>query len=339
MAPTIGDDPPRSAAWGYCDRDYSRVPIASPYSFTTAQAHYEALLEETRDAADLRNIRMRRSPPTGAVSTRPRGRLIEHWYALMLSNQVSTILSLLTPEYQARVVQDLYHQGVTNAPQWPSTYCWPEGFIRRWYFAAVNPGINPHQVLVTPELVQILTGVARNFVTQVHVGRTFNMEGAVPRLGADVPRWYGETIGFWDGDALITGRRTSNRGRPTARSSSPTRCKRSRSTRRNATRRARSSASITKRCSPTRRRWSSRSASFAISRKPAGSATGTPYAYVECIQTIYSVNGISTPVAPNTLIQYQVPDMFGQPWAQTWQQYHEQGMTRPESEEDLFNFD
>ena len=25
----------------------------------------------------------------------------------------------------------------------------------------------------------------------------------VPRLGADVPRWYGETIGFWDGDKLV----------------------------------------------------------------------------------------------------------------------------------------
>ena len=30
------------------------------------------------------------------------------------------------------------------------------------------------------------------------------MDGAVPRLGADVPRWYGESIGFWDEDALIT---------------------------------------------------------------------------------------------------------------------------------------
>ena len=71
MAPTIGDDPPRSAAWGYCDRDYPRQAIVSPYSFTTAQAHYEALLQETHGAAVLRNIRMRRSPPTGAVSTRP----------------------------------------------------------------------------------------------------------------------------------------------------------------------------------------------------------------------------------------------------------------------------
>ena len=38
----------------------------------------------------------------------------------------------------------------------------------------------------------------------MHVGRNFNLSGAVPRLGADVPRWLGETIGFWDGDALIT---------------------------------------------------------------------------------------------------------------------------------------
>ena len=30
------------------------------------------------------------------------------------------------------------------------------------------------------------------------------LEGVVPRLGEDVPRWYGETIGFWDEDVLIT---------------------------------------------------------------------------------------------------------------------------------------
>ena len=30
------------------------------------------------------------------------------------------------------------------------------------------------------------------------------MDGPVPRLGEKVPRWYGETIGFWDQDTLIT---------------------------------------------------------------------------------------------------------------------------------------
>jgi hypothetical protein len=44
----IGDDPPASAPWGHCDRDYPRASIVSPYPFETAQAHYEALLEETR---------------------------------------------------------------------------------------------------------------------------------------------------------------------------------------------------------------------------------------------------------------------------------------------------
>ena len=37
-----------------------------------------------------------------------------------------------------------------------------------------------------------------------HIGREFNEEGVVPRLGPDVPQWLGETIGFWDGEALIT---------------------------------------------------------------------------------------------------------------------------------------
>ena len=59
-------------------------------------------------------------------------------------------------------------------------------------------------LIVTPTMVQMMAGVADNFVTNIHIGREFRMDGAVPRMGADVPRWYGETIGFWDNDALIT---------------------------------------------------------------------------------------------------------------------------------------
>src|SRR6188474_2327921 len=46
--PLIGDDPPRSAAWGFCDRDYPRTEIVSPYGFKTAKEHYAALLAETK---------------------------------------------------------------------------------------------------------------------------------------------------------------------------------------------------------------------------------------------------------------------------------------------------
>ena len=34
--PLIGDDPPRTAAWGFCDRDYPREQIVSPYGFAMA---------------------------------------------------------------------------------------------------------------------------------------------------------------------------------------------------------------------------------------------------------------------------------------------------------------
>ena len=44
----IGDNPPESGAWGYCDRDYPREEIVSPYGFKTAKEHYAALLAEVR---------------------------------------------------------------------------------------------------------------------------------------------------------------------------------------------------------------------------------------------------------------------------------------------------
>ena len=102
------------------------------------------------------------------------------------------------------MVQQMYHEVVNAASQWPSQYCWPEGFMRRFDPVATQAQINPSFFVVTPKLVQISTGVARNFVTNINIGREFRMDGDVPRLGADVPRWYGETIGFWDKDALIT---------------------------------------------------------------------------------------------------------------------------------------
>jgi hypothetical protein len=38
------------------------------------------------------------------------------------------------------------------------------------------------------------------------------------------------------------------------------------------------------------------------------------------------------------VIEYEVPDMYGRPWAAIWEKYFEQGMSRPD-EEDLFNFE
>ena len=42
----IGDNPPGTAAWGYCDRDYPRSAMISPYNFENAETHYQTLVEE-----------------------------------------------------------------------------------------------------------------------------------------------------------------------------------------------------------------------------------------------------------------------------------------------------
>ena len=333
--PVIGDDPPRTAAWGYCDRDYPREAIVSPYAFATAEAHYAALLAEAR---------ARGGPTEHSYATVPAelggryGRVnlemaFGTWYG-MVWNQLSTILSLLTDEYQTRMVQQLYHEGNTNAAQWPGQYCWPEGFMRRFHFA----GTQEHQVIVTPKLVQIFSSSAGNFMTNIHVGREFNMEGEVPRLGADVPRWYGETIGFWDGDALITW--TSNIQGWLSHGNFEFSNK----------------LQTIEIYSPTRDAQGdviglSHEAVFYDPealvepvrivrnfRKLGDVDAGDPLAYVECIQSIFPIEGRATPVPPRSVIEFEVPDMYGRPWAQIWEKYWEQGMQKPAGE-DIFSFE
>jgi hypothetical protein len=333
----IGKDPPRTAAWGYCDRDYPREGIVSPYKFKTAQEHYEALLAETKKRGGPTKHTYKTVP--GEINGRyAPGGFLDNWYSAMLTVQLPTVLSVLTPEYQKRFVQDMYHQGNTNAPQWPSQYCWPEGFMRRWYSAAIQ---FPQTVIVTPSLVHIEAGVADNFITNIHVGRTFNMDdvpnGGVPRLGPPVPRWYGETIGFWDKDALITW--TSNiqgwAGHGVFEFSSklqtieiytPMRDKAGKITALNHESIFYDPEAFVE---PIR-----------IVRNYArlsGFEEGDPPPFIECIATIFPVKGHATPLTPGAKFEYEVPDMFGRPWAHLWEEYFENGMQRPE-ENDIFDF-
>ena len=123
----------------------------------------------------------------------------------MAYNQIPTILSLLTPEYQQAHGAEDVSRGV-NARVAVAVAVLLAGRLHAPLRSGGHAGADQSAFIfvVTPQLVQISTGVARNFVTNINVGREFRMDGDVPRLGADVPRWYGETIGFWDKDALIT---------------------------------------------------------------------------------------------------------------------------------------
>jgi hypothetical protein len=333
FAPTIGSDPPRSAAWGYCDRDLPRSAMVSPYGFKTAQEHYDALMAETTKRGGPTQHTYATVPGEISGMYAP-GNIFDNWYSFMAAVQFPTVLSLLTPEYQTRLVQDAYHQGNTNAPQWVSQYCWPEGFMRRWYAFSIQ---FTQQVVVSPNLVQIMAGVADNFITNIHVGRKFRMDGNVPRLGPDVPRWMGETIGFWDKDALITW--TSNVQGWSAHGA----------------------FEFSSKMQTIEIYTPIRDASKQIIglnheavfydpealvepiriirnyQRTSSLDTGDPIQYIKCIPTIMPVKGHATAVAPGQVIEYEVPDMYGRPWAKMWEKYFEQGMQKPK-EDDIFDF-
>src|SRR5690606_41458526 len=65
---------------------------------------------------------------------------------------------------------------------------------------------------------------------------------------------------------------------------------------------------------------------------------GDPYIFIECVQTIFPIDGVATPVTPGRVIEYEVPDMYGRPWGYLWEKYFEQHMERP-TDEDLFDFE
>jgi uncharacterized protein YukE len=324
-----------TAAWGYCDRDYPREAIVSPYEFQSAADHYAALLAETRS---------RGGPTEHTQATLPGewngryGRIslemaFGTWYG-MLWNQIPTILSLLTEEYQTRMVQQVFHEGNSNTVHWPGQYCWPEGFMRRFHFA----GTGEHQIMVTPKLVQILTSSSGNYITHIHVGREFDTSGAVPRLGADVPRWYGETVGFWDGDTLVTW--TSNIQGWTSHGVFE----------------FSNELQTIEIYTPNR---DTTGAFLGLNhetvfydpdalvepvrivrdfKKQSDFDEGDPYVFPECLQTIYPIDGLATPVAPPAVIPYEVLDMYNRPWAQLWDKYREQDMEKPQPA-DIFNFE
>jgi hypothetical protein len=257
----------------------------------------------------------------------------ESWYTMRF-NQVPTTLSLLTPDYQTRFMQQAYHQGKSSAPQWPAQYCWPEGFMRRWHVEAVRD----HHISVTPEAVQILAGVADNFITIIRIGAEFKMDGPVPYLSEQVPRWYGETIGFWDRDALITW--TSNVQGWTVHGA----------------------FEFSNRLQTIEIYTPDRNGDgelvginheaifydpealvepIRIVRnlvKVGGARDSVPYVYVECVQAIFPIDGIAAPVAPGSVIEYQVLYMYDRPWARIWELYFEIDMKRPVTD-DILSFD
>lgn len=177
----------RVGQWGDCSVDRDAADIVSPYSFKTAAEHYAALMAEAK-AHGGPTQHTRRTLPDWDGWYR-RGDRKDQWiYGADL--QTATMISLLTPEYQKRMTQMNYHEAVSNSPQWNASFCYPEGLMRWWS----GPAIRDIEVLTTPHEVQLTAGVADNFVRKILTGQ---------KHVEQVPQWYGESVGFWDGDTLV----------------------------------------------------------------------------------------------------------------------------------------
>jgi len=333
----IGANPPTSASWGNCSADYPREKMVSPYPYKTAKEHYEALLAQvkakggptvytkattpdwdgfyTRDltASDTpgRQGDDRRPIPAGG---QPAG---ERWFWGGI-NQAPTILSLLTPEYQKRYVQMLYHETTDNAKQWNAGFCYPEGFIRWW--AAASRGGN-FQLTMAPYQVQFLSGIADNFLRQVLINRQHVQK---------VPQWYGETVGFWDGDTLVTWTANiqgwtqhtmfeSSNSMETVEVFKPVK---------DASGKFVGLEQEVVFYDPEALVQPVRIQDRFIRRAPADDPN-MRYTFIECLSNIKNVNGRPQQL---TKTDANFVDYYGRPWAQNWEKWFEQGWDKPESE-------
>jgi|SoiMethySBSTD1v2_1073268.scaffolds.fasta_scaffold84385_3 hypothetical protein len=315
----IGANPPTSASWGDCNADLKRESILSPYPYKTAKEHYAALLAAAKAKGGPTVYTKATTPDWDGYYQRDaqadRG---SEW--IWGVSQAPTVLSLLTPEYQKRMVQLIYHEAVTNAPQWSASFCYPEGFMRWW---AQPSQAGNFQLTMTPWMVQTISGIADNFLRQVMIGK----EQHVQR----VPQWFGETIGFWDGTTLVT--HTANiQGWTLTHSMFEF------SNKMETVETFKPALDADGKfvgldheaifydpdafVAPVR-------ATYRFARRATPDDPTRRYSYVECVSNIQNTNGRPSQL---TNADPRFVDYYGRPWAKNWEKYFEAGWEKPDGD-------
>jgi hypothetical protein len=302
----------RVGEWGDCSVDTAAADIVSPYDYTSAAEHYAALLAQAR-AEGGPTQHTRTTLPQWDGWYRRTSAATQWTYGRTL--QAATMISLLTPEYQARMTQMNYHEAVNNSPQWNASFCYPEGLMRWWSEFAIRD----IEVMTTPTQVQFLSGVADNFIRKVLIGEQHVQQ---------VPQWYGETVGFWDSDTLVAW--TSNVQAWTLSHSMFE---------------FSGNLEIIEVIRP-----SADGQGLVVeatfydpeafvrplhivtpwARQNSADPRDERYTYVECQTQSQILNGPDGRPTQLIFIDEGYIDFFGRPWAQNWEQHFEQDMERPE---------
>ena len=335
----IGDQPADLRLLGRLRRrTIPRDKIVSPYPYKTAKAALRGAagpgqgarrpdrLHQGHHARLGRLLRPRRSdgtpPPTRRAIRAPTGAgggpgpaaSAGIWGGI---NQASTIVSLLTPEYQKRYVQMLYHETVDNSNQWNASFCYPEGFIRWWALASRGRQLRADRHALQAE---------------VHVRHRRQL----PPRGADRPRARAEGAAVVRRDGRLLGRRHPghlDRQRPgldpahhvrVLEQAGDGRDRSSRST----TRTTSSSASTTRRSGTTPRPSPSRCVMHDrfLRLAPGRRSQGALHLHRVPRRNIQNVNGHPKQL---TKADPDFIDYYGRPWAQNWEKWFEKGWDKP----------
>ncbi|MGY9105031.1 MAG: hypothetical protein ACKVG0_00485 [Alphaproteobacteria bacterium] len=155
--------------------------LQSPYPYTNSEEHYQAWLTDADGGT------------AHTLETLPdwNGRWDgdEAWLGGD-DIQVSTIVAALTPQYQEYFVQQVKAES-EGRHFWPASFCLPRGFIE----SVVS---NPKEFVLRPERVWVVGDTyTENLVRWIYTDEEHASEDF------QFSQWHGESIGFWDGDALV----------------------------------------------------------------------------------------------------------------------------------------
>jgi hypothetical protein len=158
-----------------------RYDIKSPYPFKTSDEHYQAWLKKANGGTRHTLATLPNWDGIWAVQS--------GW---LDSNdiQASTVAAALTPRYREYYVQQVKAEA-EGRHWWAASFCLPDGFIR-------GVSRSPQQFVVRPNQVVMLTDtVASTQVRWVHTDKGHESPEK------QFPQWLGESVGFWDGNALV----------------------------------------------------------------------------------------------------------------------------------------
>ncbi len=305
--------------WGDCAQGMSEDELKSPYPWTTAQEHYEA--RRAQAAARGGPTRYSRDNPPPAWDGFYNSRTLQPQQWTFGNNvQAGTLMGLLTPEYQRRFAQALYHVGVSNSPQWMSSTCYPEGMVRWW-----AQGIRDIQVTSNHHMVQLVSGTALNFLRQILIDQSHETL---------ISQWYGESVGFWDGETLVAWTKNvqgwwMSHALPEYSSSFEAIETYTLDDDRNLHLEVIMYDPVAF-TAPLR---------LEILYTWRGEWNSDRYQWKECQQSLFNVDGRLQPVNPGTVIEYRIPSLYDRPWAAIWEEYFEEGMQRPQNQTDIFDFE